>query len=309
MFAKSRLFKRYGNWSTLLFVLCATLLCIWLLSLFKNNHKGIETFVQRNKFVSKVGIDAFDSFYANIYDELLFSEIKDKYEVEQIVNKTSPTQQSIILDIGSGTGHQCGALAKKGMKVSGLDLSESMVAKAKKNYPDIDFRAGNVLDSIVFPAQSFTHILCLYFTIYQVENKRQMLQNIYSWLMPGGHFVVHLVDRHNFDPIVPAASSLLIVSPQKYAEDRITSSQVAFDSMDYKAEFKEEFDKSKAEFVETFTDKESGHVRQNRHILYMPTQKAIIDMAKECGFIVISQSEMKEAGYDKQYIYVLQKPQ
>ena len=97
-----------------------------------------------------------------------------------------------------------------------------------------------------------------------------------------------------------------MVSPQKYAKERITSSEVAFDSMDYKAEFAEEFDKDMAEFVETFTDK-SGNAT-NRHVLYIPTQKAIIDMAKECGFILTAQIEMGPAGYDNQYIYVMQKP-
>ena len=309
MFAKSRFFKKYANWSTILLVLSAVLVCMWLMSWGKRGGSNIETFIQREKFVSKVGIDAFDSFYADIYDELLFSEIKDQFEVEQIVNKTSPTEESIVLDVGSGTGHQCGRLAKKGMRVAGIDLSEFMVAKAKQNYPEVDFKAGNVLDSIVFPPQSFTHVLCLYFTIYQVEDKKKLLQNIYGWLMPGGHFVMHLVDRYKFDPIVPAASSLLMVSPQKYAKERITSSQVAFDSMDYKAEFAEEFGKDKAEFIETFTDKESGNVRQNRHVLHIPTQKAIIDMAKECGFILTAQIEMGPAGYDNQYIYVMQKPQ
>ena len=65
----------------------------------------------KDKFVSKVGIDAFDSFYADIYDELLFSEIKDQFEVEQIVNNTAHTE-SIILDVGSQMGHHCGRLAK-----------------------------------------------------------------------------------------------------------------------------------------------------------------------------------------------------
>jgi hypothetical protein len=39
--------------------------------------------------------------------------------------------------------------------------------------------------------------------------------------MPGGTLIVHIVDREKFDPMLPAANPLYIVSPQKYAKERI----------------------------------------------------------------------------------------
>ena len=43
-----------------------------------------------------------------------------------------------------------------------------------------------------------------------------------DWLMPGGYLIVHLVDRESFDPILPPGNPLYVVSPQKYAKERIT---------------------------------------------------------------------------------------
>ena len=43
-----------------------------------------------------------------------------------------------------------------------------------------------------------------------------------EWLKPGGYLILHLVDRERFDPIVPAADPLIMVSAQKHAKERIT---------------------------------------------------------------------------------------
>ena len=127
--------------------------------------------------------------------------------------------------------------------------------------------------------------------------------------MPGGHLVIHLVDREKFDPIVPAASVLLGVSPQKYAKDRITTSSVVFNNFDYKAEFEEVFPNDLAIFREVFKDKKSNRVRQHEHKLYMPTHDNILAAVKDVGFIIIGKIDLTDVNYDNQYLYILQKPE
>jgi len=244
-------------WSKVIAILLVLLILILLYnSAVPATHR--EGFVQNTDFVVKRGPEALDEFYVNIYDDLLFSQVKNDYEIDQIINSAGPTSESIILDVGSGTGHHVGALQKKGFNARGVDLSPVMVAKASENYPDVEFTSGNVLDTMLYPAQSFTHVLCLYFTIYQIEDKKRFLQNAYNWLMPGGMLVLHLVDRTMFDPIVPAAASLMAVSPQKYADKRITESTVVFDNMRYKASFVDDFANDAAVFQETFQNKDGA---------------------------------------------------
>ena len=48
--------------------------------------------------------------------------------------------------------------------------------------------------------------------------------------------------------------------------------------------------------------------RKNEHILYMPTQQYILSLAKDMGFILHSKHSMVKCQYDKQYIYILEKP-
>lgn len=44
-----------------------------------------------------------------------------------------------VLDVGCGTGVKAGYLAKRGLRVTGVDLSEGMVAIARREHPEIPF--------------------------------------------------------------------------------------------------------------------------------------------------------------------------
>ena len=134
------------------------------------------------------------------------------------------------------------------------------------------------------------------------------------WLMPGGFLILHLVNRDKFDPILPAGDPFHIVSPQSYADKRITSTNVKFDKFDYKANFElipanNDTDDVNAILHETFKPfKKGGQIRKNEHKFYMPSQAKVLAMAKEAGFILFSQTDMIKCQYAHQFLYVLQKP-
>lgn len=296
----------WGHWGLTLAVLSGILL--WFI-LTEHGRRLKEGFVEtKQEFILKKGTDVYDEFYVNVYDDLLFDELKNNFEIGTIVNSTKPTQKSVILDIGSGTGHQAAALHKRGFNVAGLDVSPAMVAAAKKKHPGVTYQHGNALQGNIFSPSSFTHITCLYFTLYYIRDKRQFFTNCYTWLMPGGYLVIHLVDRTHFDPIVPAGSVLAIVDPQNYAKQRITRTKVMFDKESYTADFSLDEKNDEAIFTEIFRAPDTGRVRKNEHRLYMPKQKEVIRIAREAGFILVSKSHMEGCGYSDQHMYVLQKP-
>jgi ubiquinone/menaquinone biosynthesis C-methylase UbiE len=226
---------------------------------------------------------------------------------------TRPDEQSVVLDIGSGTGHHVSSLKAHGYDAVGVDLSPSMVKKAQKTYPDLKFQVGDVLNAGTFHEESFTHITCFYFTLYYIQHKQVFFDNCMRWLTPGGFLAVHIVNRDKFDPIIPAGNPFNIVSPQKYANKRITTTTVKFDEFEYKSNFvmKETIEQEGDPNVlmkETFKNNKNGNVRQNEHKLYMLTQAEILDIAKASGFIIDSKIDMVDCQYDSQYIYILQKP-
>jgi SAM-dependent methyltransferase len=267
-----------------------------------------EGFQQQQEFLFKKGLDIYDDFYANIYDFLVFNEVKNDYEVGLILNQNVPNTKTVILDVGSGTGHHVAKMAQnKNLEIIGIDTSPSMIKKAKENYPSLNFKQANVLNKDIFHNNTFTHILCLYFTIYYIENKAGFFNNCMDWLMPGGYLVIHLVDRYKFDPILPPGNPLYVVSPQKYAKERITKTKVTFNEFVYNADFKLDESTNTAIFDEKFKFND-GKVRKQEHILYMNDVSEIVNMAQDAGFLLHAKVDLVKVAYEYQYLYVFVKP-
>ena len=283
---------------------------ILIICLVMNLHVPMrEGFTQQKKFVLKEGIDCYDGFYSEIYDDLVYDEVKNDFEVGELERLIKPTRKSRILDIGSGTGHHVNLMKKLGAHSEGVDISPSMVEISQRKYKDCKFKQGNALDNMLYPRNSFSTITCFYFTIYYMEDKQKFINNVYDWLMPGGYFVLHLVNRDKFDPILNTADPLHIVSAQKYAKKRITNSLVKFKDFQYKANFELDKKNNLAEFKEDMIDDKTKNVRQNVHKLYMVSQKKIISMAKQVGFILQGKIDLVQTQYGYQYLYLMYKPE
>jgi SAM-dependent methyltransferase len=298
-------YNKCSSWCKILMFISLLLLLVLVFKGFDNKKEGFE---QRDQFLIKSGSDIYDDFYSNIYDYLVFNNLKDDYEVGYIMNSASPSSQSKILDIGCGTGHHVSSLGSKGLDVLGIDISPSMIKKAKQNFPDYTFSVGDALNNHLFESNSFTHILCMYFTIYYFKDKTMFFTNCFKWLMPGGYLIVHLVERNHFDPILPPGNPLIYISPQRYAKERITSTKVKFTDFSYSADFKLDEANDKALFVEKFKNDSDGKVRKNEHTLYMPDVQQIVNEAQSCGFIVESKADLLQCQYEYQYLYVFVKP-
>lgn len=297
--------KKKPIWEILFYTLAIIIIIIIINNFNKSN---IENFEDSNKkFITKNNENLYDDFYVDYYDQLVFSKVKNDYEIGTIISNAKLNKQSKILDIGSGTGHHVKSLNAHGYNVIGIDKSKAMIQKAKNIYPDQKYKIGNALDSMLFMDNNFTHILCLYFTIYYMKDKKLFFNNCYKWLMPGGYLVIHLVNRDKFNPILPAGDPLFMVSPQKYSKKRITNTIVKFNNNNtYKSNFNYLPKENLGIMKETFNNQKT--IRQQEHKLYMPSQKEVLNHAKDIGFILLSQTNMNKVQYDDQFLYVLYKP-
>ena len=248
----NNIYNKLSNFGKILVFICIFLI---LIVIFKSIMPVKEGMIDKKEFLFKDGGAVYDDFYVNIYDHLVFNIIKNDYEVGAIINSTQPIETSVIADIGCGTGHHVQSLASNNLNVIGIDISPSMIKKAKEEFPNGEFKVGNALDGNLFKLNSLTHILCLYFTIYYFKDKRMFFDNAMDWLMPGGYLIVHMVDRESFDPILPPGNPLYIVSPQKYAKERITKTKVHFNDFIYEANFNLDKDNEEKILKDLIADK------------------------------------------------------
>jgi SAM-dependent methyltransferase len=304
-------------WMALMLFLAVVIITIWGIGFFYNaNMINKEGFTQEANFILKQNDEVFeDPFYVGIYDDLFYKKIYNTYEVGVIVNEIHPTSKDVIIEIGSKTGNYVGAMKSNGYNIVGLDKSKAMVEYASKKYPDCKFIHGDPLEFMNFSSEYATAILLLDFSIYYISDRRTLFYNCYHWLKPGGYLVLHLVNRHMFDPVAPAAKPFTLVSPQSVAPARITNSDVVFNNFNYKSKFEIEGNNENGEMntndtakiIETMKDKQ-GKVRKNIRSMKMTGQKIIIGEAKDAGFMMLSQYDLLKNQREYQYIYILYKP-
>jgi ubiquinone/menaquinone biosynthesis C-methylase UbiE len=304
-------YNKLSNFGKILLFVAVLLALIVFFKRINNGADGInrEGYEQNDQFLFKKGTEVYDDFYATIYDYLVFNNTKNDYEISQIVGKTNPTSESVILDVGSGTGHHVAKLSDKGLNVVGLDISPAMVKEAQTKFPQAasSFKVGDALNLSEFRNNSFTHIMCMYFTIYYFKDKRKFFNNCMEWLMPGGYLILHVVDRTKFDPILPPGNPLYVVSPQKYAKERITKTKVTFNEFVYNSNFSLNESKDMAIFEEKFKFND-GKVRKQEQVLYMEDSEEIVSQATDVGFVIQGKIDLIQCAYDNQYLYILVKP-
>ncbi len=96
-----------------------------------------------------------------------------------------------VLDIASATGAQCRALGRAGIRATGIDLAEAMIAAAKRRAGrNTDYVLGSAYD-LPFPGGSFDATLLILALHEHTEEERSlMVREAHRVLRPGGTLLV-----------------------------------------------------------------------------------------------------------------------
>ena len=332
-------------------VLLFLLLCLTLawLYLYWHRRKNIgleEGFQQERNFVSKIGNDIYDSFYAEIYDEIMVCDAD--HLINNIIQITQPTlRYSSFLDVGCGTGNIVQKLNDYGYIVTGIDNSPNMIEFCQQKILNDDdlvggagagagagagnklrFIEGDVLNSMQFDRAQFSHIICSGLTLYEwcEADVLRFFRNCYFWTIAGGYLFLHLVDPSNFLPM-PNFS-------QNFSQKRrIVNSDIQFPDFSYSSNYSfdnigssvngssvngtsvngssdnESASQCSCTHRETFIDLKTQHVRENEIMLYFLPIEKIVSMALRSGFVVKAQWNLLDSPYadSHQFIYMFER--
>jgi len=295
-------FKKNSIVEYILYILGLLLLLNIIYRFFFPSCEGFDS---QKQMTIKRGNDIYDDHYVNTYDAVMYDKDQTDFEIKTIQNQTNLTDKSIVLDVGSGTGHHVKGFNNINIKAVGIDISPAMITKAKSLYPDQEYVNLDARNSASFPQDTFTHITCFNFTIYHLQDKNQFFENCYKWLKPGGYVIVNLVDKEQFDPVVSSSNPLNL---SKYVEKGNHNTKVKLVDYDYKSNIEIYPNDATAVFRENIKDITTGDVRVNELRLFMPSQKEIINIAKSKGFIILTQVDMSNYSVNTQYLYIFQKP-
>lgn len=104
-----------------------------------------------------------------------------------------------IIEIGCGSGWLCPSLKPFG-HVTAVDLSDEVLARARRRVPDVDFIAGDVME-MDFHDNAFDVIITIE-TLAHIEDQTAFIAKLARMLRPGGLLMIAsqnrtLLERHN----------------------------------------------------------------------------------------------------------------
>ena len=279
--------------------------------------EGFENNENNEKFVKKVDSDAYDNFYSKYYDAIHLNKTRNEYELEQIKKLSKKETGNKILDIGCGTGYSVKIFTDAKYDIVGLDKSEDMISKAESNYPKCEFMVEDFLTSNMFDYDSYSHILCLGKTIYEIKDKELFFENCSSILSKDGFLIINLVDRENFKPFVQNKDKDTLYDPEKYGK-KVNEIIVKFDeNSEFMSKYKvknlennNEIDSSVTPYAvynEKFSNFKTHNIRENEINLYMPETTKILNLAKAKDYKLLKKIDLKPVGHNYEYLYVFKK--
>jgi len=271
---------------------------------------GQEGFENEGSVTYEDAAEIYDDVYASIYDLLWNPQDMIKYtqvSMQDISLADWNTKNVHVLDMACGTAPHATWFKNLGVDYTGVDISESMLKKARENTPSATFQKGDITQVHLFPQKAMTHCLLSGFSIYQFQNPKIISDNAYQWLQPGGYFIVHLVDPDKYDPLHELASPFAAFSLQKYSLERQTTSNVFFDKFKYTGRLKKKADEDQATYEEVFSyydknDNNGSKYRENKHHWNMPSKERMIDIFKTSGFRHLENVDLVRCGKEYQYL-------
>lgn len=257
----------------------------------------------------------YDEFYASFYDSLWHTPDVISYErasLREIALDGRDKNEISVLDMGCGTAPHACWFGETGLKYTGMDSSEGMLDKARKNCPSANFVKGDMRQPSSFAPKSFTHVLLMNQTVYQFPNPKVLADNASYWLQPEGLCVVHMVHPNKFDPVLQLASPFAAFSMQKYSADRVVNSEIYYDQFKYQSKFLKKDDADEAKWQETITfydpDQNKGvKFREQTQSLTMPSMERLIDIFKGSGFRLKEVVDLVSCGKEYQYLVYFEK--
>ena len=256
-----------------------------------------------------------NNFYCQYYDSVFLNQTKNNYETKYILNISKQFNDNNILDVGSGTGNHVSLLSKIHKNTTGLDISEKMIEVSKKNYPNCNFKQGDILNNNIFDFNSFTIITCLGLTIYDIIDKEKFFDNCNSLLQNNGLLIIHIIDRDLFNPFVPPDDNTVLFNPLEYDRKRIFKTIIKLGDLEFSSDYKKTdiIDNNNSPnipysiYSEKFQNFKTNKVVKIDRNLYMPPTKYINDLAKSKNFTFEKKIDLNSINYNNEYLYIYKK--
>jgi SAM-dependent methyltransferase len=122
------------------------------------------------------------------YDEAYGGQTKYRAWLDELRDQIPPG--GLVLDLGCGSGIPVARdLTAAGYRVTGVDISEVQIRRARELVPDAEFIRADI-SAVAFEPASFDAVVSFFALIHvPIDDQLPLLRRVARWLRPGGLFV------------------------------------------------------------------------------------------------------------------------
>lgn len=148
----------------------------------------------RASFTKPEATESWDSV-ASWYEKHLTDEntYHNKVILPNLIRLVAPKRGESIVDLASGTGFFSAAFAKEGAQVTGIDVSEELIAIARKHSPAVSFHVGSAEKFDIVETTSKDKVVIV-LAIQNIEQVAKVFAEASRVLKSSGTF--HIVMNH-----------------------------------------------------------------------------------------------------------------
>lgn len=117
---------------------------------------------------------------SHVYD---ISRVAHAETIEKIIRLLQISSDSVILDMGCGTGNYAAAIQQIAARVIGIDASMGMLERARAKFPGIHFVKGDIT-SLPFSSEIFDGALAIQ-VLHHIKGKELFVREAYRVLRKG----------------------------------------------------------------------------------------------------------------------------
>ncbi len=111
--------------------------------------------------------------------------------IEKALRLSPEIQKGTCLDVGSGLGGTANYIYNLDFRsIYGIDLDQTAVDYAQKNYPQIQFFLANANNVARIFGREFFSFIYMFNVLYAIEDKALLLKNLYDVAKPGALLVL-----------------------------------------------------------------------------------------------------------------------
>ena len=184
-------------------------------------------------------------------------------QINLILNECDCPQGKSYLDLACGTGRYTAQLQKKGLEVTGMDLSKALLDHARELYPALRFEQGDMrkLKGKYFGVFSFFTS----FAYFDHKENLETLRSIYNATEKGGFLWLDFFNRNREEINLPSESfkktPKLRIHEKKYIKDGRVNKRIE---------------------IKTST----GEIRKYKESVYFYHPYELQEMLEACGYAI-----------------------